>query len=251
LNLRPLPILRALVVVLVIGILVVAGALLSALLSGGRAATPRTEGERAVMAAEEAVKADPNDGTARIKLAAAYLAQGSASAARNQAEIAVRLQPTEPGPYYVLGLAQAKGGALDEAVVSLKKAAGMQGQQAAFYQDVYVSLARTYEQTGDTKMALEAMGKAIDQGPENVPLLVERAKMLERGGKWYEAAVDYGYALLYTPDYADAVAGLDRIKGGHAEEYKKAVAFIEKETAGDAGAGMQNPFESTTTTGTK
>ena len=146
--------LKILVTVLVIGTLVVSAALLRFVFAGGKG-TPRTELERAVVAAEEAVKASPNDPDARIKLAAAYYEQGGTAAAAKQAEIAVRLEPKVPDPYYMLGIAQAKLGKTQEAIANMNKAITLPGQTAAFYEDVYVQLAHALEKAGDKKAALD------------------------------------------------------------------------------------------------
>ena len=110
--------LKILIGVLVVGALLVSAALLRFVFAGGKSTTPRTELERAVVAAEQAVSADPNDPDARIKLAAAYYEQGSASAALKQAEVAARLEPQKPDPYYMLGIAQAKLGKTQEAIAN-------------------------------------------------------------------------------------------------------------------------------------
>ena len=102
-HMRPQRILQIVTVVLIVGIVVVAGALLRFVFAGGRTDAPRTELERAVVEAEQAVKANPDDPTARVKLAAAYLEQGSGGLALTQARFAVRLQPSDPSPYYVSG----------------------------------------------------------------------------------------------------------------------------------------------------
>lgn len=235
---RILPLLRlAIVVVAVLIVVALALILRDGVFKGGVTQTPRTELERATVAAEEAVKANPNDGTARIKLAAAYLETGATGQAITQAKIAVRLEPKQPDPYYMLGLAEARAGDNKNAIADLTKAVGMKGQQAQFYQDAYVTLAKVQEGAGDRKAALTTLGKAIDYGPENTPILLERAKMYERDSKWYEAAVDYAWALTYVPNDSTARDSLERIKKAHAKEYAKAVAAVSSQQ--DATPGMQ------------
>jgi Flp pilus assembly protein TadD len=230
--------LRILVWVLVIGVLIIAGALLRFVFQGGKAQTPRTELERAVVAAEEAVNGNPNDATARVKLAAAYLEEGSAKAALQQAQYAVRLEPAKPEPYYILGLAQLANNDYKGAVASLTKAANTQGQTADFYGDVYVQLSRAQEKAGDSKSAVDTLGRAIGNEPENAILMVGRAQLYERLKQWYLAASDYYWALHYSPDYQPAVAGLNALTKAHPAEVAKAKAQFAKDSKDDQLPGV-------------
>jgi tetratricopeptide (TPR) repeat protein len=238
---RMLPLLRlAIVVMAVLIVVALAFILRDGVFRGGLGAnqTPRTELERATVSAEEAVKANPNDGTARIKLAAAYLETGATGQALAQAKIAVRLEPKAADPYYMLGLAEAKAGDNKNAIIHLTQAVDTKGQQAQFYQDANVTLARVQEAVGDRKTALVTLGKAIDFGPENTPLLLERASMFERDNKWYLAGIDYAWALTYVPNDSAARTALERIKKDHPKEYAKAVAYVASEV--EARPGMNN-----------
>ncbi len=123
---RALALLRVLIAVLMVGIVVVGAAITRQLIIGSSGA-PRTELERAVMAAEEAVRSNPNDANARIKLAAAYLEQGSAASAIKQAKEALRLSPKEATAFYILGLAESKTGDVDAAIRDLKTASTTKG----------------------------------------------------------------------------------------------------------------------------
>jgi len=239
LSSRVLPLLRLLIVVLVVGIVVMVGALLRYAITNS-SNTPRTEAERAIVAAEESVRINPNDPTARIKLAAAYLEQGATSKSLEQARIAVRLSPTDPSPYYVLGLAENEARQYDEAIANLTKATSMEGQLAGFYQDAYFALAHAQEAKGNVTAALTSMDQAIANGPSNTPLLVERAQMFERAKMYYDAAVDYAWALRYVPDYSQAREALDKIKQDHPKDYKRAVDRVANMMAGTKPAGSDD-----------
>lgn len=210
-------VLRLLTVVLVIGIVAVLFFLVRYFIDTERA--PRTELERAVYAAEAAVRATPDSAAARIKLAAAYLESGAVGSAREQAEIAVRLAPSDPAAYYMLGLVQSKQGKTAEAIKSYEKAVSLQGQLAAFYQDAYAALARAYSSEGNQDKALEAINKSLDYGPENALLLVERAKIFEKQKKWADALYDYYQALSFG--YKEAMTDVDRITKDHPEALKE------------------------------
>ena len=224
--------LRAIVVVAIVGIVVLAGSLVQFLLSGGPADTPRTSAERAILSAEEAVRANPDDPVARVRLAAAYLEQGSAGQAIEQAQIALRIEPDDPSAYFVLGAAHAAQGELDLATQNLTRATQTEGQFAPFYQEVLIVLARVQEENGDREAALDSLEQALGYGPENATLLVERAQMLERAEQWFEAAFDYAWAVQFVPDYEEALEGLSRIESTHPEEYQEAVDLVEQTAAG-------------------
>jgi tetratricopeptide (TPR) repeat protein len=208
----------------VVGILIIGGLFVRYLIVSGGEQTPRTELERAIVAAEEAVRANPENSNARIKLAAAYLESGAVSAAIEQAQIATRLAPTDPSGFYVLGLAYAKQGDDAKTVVTLTKAANMEGQLAGFYQDVWAALAKAYERDDQDEKAIEAMNKALNFGPENSILLAERGSIYEGQKKWADALYDYAQAAQYSPDYEPAVSAVKRISSEHPE----AVAEVQK-----------------------
>ena len=231
---RSLPYLKALIVVLAAGLVLVTGALVRFIViqGGPRAGAPRTELERAVFAAAEAVKANPDDPTARVKLAAAYLEQDRVDAALEQARIAVRMAPGDPGGYYALGLAQSRAGDLDEAAKSLKKAATTEGQVASFYQDAFTALAAVQERAGDTTEAIRSLTRGIQKGPENALLLYARGRLHEATGSWLFALDDYSAALAFVPTYKEARDGYERVAKAHPDAVKQ----LEK-----AGSTGKNP----------
>jgi len=220
--LRSVGVLRWVIIALVVGIIAMTGLVVFRLVSTDRS-TPRTEMDRAVFAAEEAVKANPKDPTARVKLAAAYLERGNVSGAREQADNAVRLAPDDPAAYYVLGLAEHRDGDLAEAEKHLTKAADTTGQTAPFYQDVWAAIARVREDGGSRSSAVQAMSKALTFGPENVLLLFEQGQLYERAQDWTNAMDDYLAALSYSPDYEPAKTALEGLMKAHPAEYKKLI----------------------------
>jgi tetratricopeptide (TPR) repeat protein len=214
---RAVPLLKAIIVVLAVVLVLIAAAVVRQLVVGSTAGVPRSELERGALSAEEAVKADPNDAAARVKLAAAYLEEHANAAALEQAKIAVRLAPQDPSGYYVLGLAKDASGDPKGALDALRTAATTTGQLAGFYQDAYTALARVQEELGDRKGALVSMGQAIDNGPENAVLLLTRGQMYERDKQYVNALDDYSSALQYVPDYPEARAAFDRLSRAHPE----------------------------------
>ena len=234
---RLMPVMRIVTIVLVIAIGIVLFLTLRHLFTNDR--TPRTQLERAVYAAEDAVRATPEDAAARIKLAAAYLEAGSLVYAREQAEIAVRLAPADPAAYYILGLVQARQGDNGAAIESYLRAVGMEGQMAAFYQDVWTALSVAYEREGDTESALDAVNRALSYGPENALLVTRRAEIYEHDESWAEALYDYYLATRFVPDHAPALEGIERLSRDHPD--------IAAEVRARVDADFTGGMESTTT----
>jgi tetratricopeptide (TPR) repeat protein len=239
LSSRTLSLLRLLIVVLAVGIVLLGGALLRFVLLQDTSvpSTPRTAAERAIVDAQAAVKADPSDANSRIKLAAALLEIGDSAGAMDQARVAVRLKPSDPSVYYILGLAELKAGRNTEAVTHLTKAVKTTGQQAGFYQDAYVALALSQQATGDAKSALSSMNEAVRNGPSNALLYITRAQMYEKSQRWFDAAFDYALALQYTPDLSEARTALDKIRKDHPTEYNQAITAASKFFSTQAPAG--------------
>jgi tetratricopeptide (TPR) repeat protein len=216
---RTAGIVRAVQLVAILGIVVLLGAIGYQLL-GRDFSTPRNELERAQFAAEEAVRANPEDPSARVKLAAAYLESKSPAAALEQAEIAIRLRPDDPTGYYIKGMTLNALGRSDEGIEALTKAAETKGQLAPFYQDVWVALSRAQEAEGLDEEALFSMSRALNFGPENVVLLYERGALYERLENWEFALEDYAAALEYVPNYGPALAAFTRVKDAHPDIFK-------------------------------
>lgn len=209
--------LRVITIVLAVAIVGMVALFVRYLTMGWEGSTPTTELERAVIAAEAAVKADPESAPARVKLAAAYLENNAVSAAREQAQTAIKLAPQDPSGYYVLGLIESKAGNTAAALKQLGVAANTQGQIAGFYQDVWRATASVHSRSGDTSEAIAAMGRALDYGPENAELFVARAALYEQEKRWADALYDYTQATLFVPDFEPALEAARTIAADHPE----------------------------------
>lgn len=230
--------LKVFIAVMVVGIAGFAIALARYAMTGA-SGTPRTELERAVVAAEQAVRANPQDHASRVKLAAAYLERGDVSAAIEQATTSVRLDPKDPSGYYVLGLAETKRRDAPSAIKHLQKAVGTKGQLAQFYQDAHMALARAYEQNGQGKDAIAAMSRALDSGPENVIILYERGKLYERQQNWKSAMEDYAVALEYVPNYDPARTAFEALKKTHPDVFQQLQRYYNETTTGAVPSGKK------------
>lgn len=230
-------VLKVVTIVLIVAVVGLGVLMVQYLITNAGNVTPRTELERAVVSAEEAVRANPENSDARIKLAAAYLENGALSAAREQAKIAVRLKPKDPSGFYILGLVEAKDGNDKEAIKQFTTAVDTKGQLAGFYLDVYRAMAAAYDRSNDSSKAIDAMNKAINYGPENAELLYARGKLYEGKKQWVDALYDYVSAMQYVPDYTEAVTAAKALAKAHPEAVKEMQKrFDEKAPAAISGS---------------
>ena len=169
----------------------------------------------------------------------------------SQSRIAIRLKPTDPSPYYVLGLSEVKAGQRKQAIADFTKSVNMTGQLAPFYQDVYTALSDAQLADGNLKGAITSLEHAVSNGADNAPLLVKLGQLYERNNDPYDAAEQYAWGLAYLPGQADATNGLARIKAAHPKEYAKAIADVSAVTSQNAPAGEQHKSLVPTSTKTK
>jgi superkiller protein 3 len=212
--------LKAIVAILVIAVVGTGGAILRHVAFDKKDTTPRTESERALLLAVQAVKADPNDSRARIKLAAVYLDIGRINAAVSEAQIATRLAPDDAEAFYIFGLANKEKGNLTEASKTLEKAAKMDGKLAPFYQTCWAELARIYLTQEKYKQAIKAYDAALGFGPESAPLLYEMGRAYEQSGDNAKAIIYFEEALQFVPDYKEAQDALAKVKKENASAAK-------------------------------
>lgn len=211
-SLDALTVIRGLIYAVVAAIIFVTILLAYSFMNQTKNKTPRTEAERAIIVAETAVKADPNDPKARANLAAAYLAAGRFSDAIRQAEYAIKLNPDEGTGYLVLGVAQRELGRYDEAIKNIERAIKDENKTADWYVKAWIELAVTYEKKGDLKKAKEALDGAIGFFPEAANLYYERARITEKLGNYYGALLDYQAVLEFDPENKDAREAINRIR---------------------------------------
>lgn len=207
-----LAILRGAIVVVTIAVVALGVLVVRAAVQRATDTTPRTEAERAVLVAENAVKSDPNDPRARANLAAAYLAAGRYSDASKQAEYAIRLNPDEGTGYLVAGIAARELGRYDEAITMIKRALEDQSKTADWYVKAYAELARTYAKADRLEDAKEALDGAIGYFPEGADLYYERALVTEKLGDYKNAILDYKAVLEFDPENSAAKDAIKRLE---------------------------------------
>jgi len=204
--------LKAIIFVLIMAVLATGAAIVRYTIFDNKLSAPRTEAEKSLQLAVQAVKTNPNDARARIKLAAAYLEVGRVNAALSEAKIAAKLDPDDAEAFLVFGLANKEKGNFDEAVKNLEKAAKMDGKLGYFYQSCWLELAKIHMDQKKYKAAVRAYDAALGYGPESASILYDIAKAYELSGDTTSAAAYYKEVLEFVPDYEDALKSLERLK---------------------------------------
>jgi tetratricopeptide (TPR) repeat protein len=164
--------------------------LLGLCLRGGR---PREEAERALL---RAVELDPTLAAAREELVALYTASGRPRQAIEQLEALSALEPTRPERLVNVGLAYARLGRQDAAVLTLGRAAERHPDSAI----VYTALGRVWLETAEGHDDRVALNKAVEA----------LASVADRPDATSEALTLYGRALFLSGSNAAAERVLRR-----------------------------------------
>jgi arylsulfatase A-like enzyme/Flp pilus assembly protein TadD len=90
---------------------------------------------------------------------------------------------------------------------------------------------------GDSDLALEALGAALDRDPNNVAVLTERARLFLRTGRLEEARRDFDRSLSLDPESATIFLGLAQVEI-QAKNFGKALELAE------IGSTKRGAFES-------
>lgn len=192
-----------LISILVIGLLVIRAAL-------QKPAVPRTAAELGIMDGKAAVKADPKNVEARLTLAAAYAGVGRYGDATKTLKVALKLDPKNVKAHYMLGVVYKDQDQPDKAIVSLKKAGGIEGELGNVYNDIYYELGKVYVQKGSYKRAITAFLKAKEYATP-LYLLRELAMAYEKVDAVEDAKLEYLNILERDIENAEALKDLRRL----------------------------------------
>jgi len=157
-----------------------------------------------------------------------------AAANRPSAEQRRQEQIDQAARLYRLGRGQTAEGRYHDAVQTLRQAVKLD-PQAEHYALLAECLARNPHWL---KEAVEAYQAAVERSPHDPRLRAELALVLERAGSLPRAEEMYTSALSLDPEFADALAGLTRLRGRHPEPestagpWERALAFVRRWLAG-------------------
>lgn len=142
----------------------------------------------AIVTAEQAVAADPDDPELLVRLGWAYFQARRLGDAIVTVQRAIGLDPSDAGAYQLLGRAYLDDGQVEHALEAFHRSIDLEPT----FVEPYVSLGVLYSwQIEDYPAALDAFGKALELAPEH---------------PWARAQLGYTYACIGRPD--DAMASL-------------------------------------------
>lgn len=200
--------------ILAIQIIVVAALLflISNIIFRGSSNTPRTSLERKYYDALDAVKLDPTNPKARLKLAMVYMESGSYNQAIKELNYAVQLDPKDPEIYYGIGIASHKIRNLDKATKALNRAVNLKGTFGEVYREAYYELGEIYYEKKKYEESIKAFEKARLQGSEYPYVLIALAKAYEKAGYIDKAITEYKDAVRYNPKDRKTSLEIERLE---------------------------------------
>lgn len=199
---------RSLIAILLISILVIGLLVIRAAFQ--KPTVPRTVAELGIMDGKAAVKADPKSVEARLTLGAAYAGVGRYGDATKTLKVALKLDPKNVKVHYMLGVVYKDQDQLDKAIVSLKKAGGIEGELGDVYNDIYYELGKVYVEKGSYKRAITAFSKAKEYATP-LYLLRELAMAYEKVDEVEDAKLEYLNILERDIENTEALKDLRRL----------------------------------------
>jgi len=178
--------------------------------------------DKALTAASEAVRLDPDDAQARFTLASVYRRSGRADDAIRELEAAIRLQPSNDDAFRELGNVLAAKGRLDDAVVQFRKAIAIRPQfwgnhqalglaylNAARYPDAAQAFSDVIRVQPDSSWGYQALGTAYQGMGRSAEALAnyEKANAIAPTA---QAFSNMGTLLHAAGRHADAVRAYER-----------------------------------------
>lgn len=197
--------LAALVLVLLLAVVGLGGYVIRGLVSGqSRAATPQ---QLDVSTSAERVKKNPNDPQTHLALGYAYEVAGQYSKALAEYDAVLKLDPRNSAAFYNKGVVYLKLGQSKNAEQSWWQVLSVDKTQALAAK----ALGEYYAGKNQYKSLLVAVEPAADAHPEMADLQYLAGLGNEHIGKRDLAIQRYQLALKYSPDMAEALAGLKRL----------------------------------------
>lgn len=155
----------------------------------------------------EVVTWDPYSPPFRFELADVLTALGSTNEALQQLQEICRLQPKSADAQFKLGLALADAQQIQPAIAAFRQTVKLDPENTmAWYNIGLASIA-----IGQVEESLTALDRAAALSPNDPQIPYERARTLERAGRFNEARADAQKALKLQPEFRPALDLLERI----------------------------------------
>ena len=153
--------------------------------------------EKALHAAQEAVRLDPRLAEAHFALGSVYSATGRTADATSELKRALELEPNSDEGYRRLGSALLAAGRKNEAIAAYQTAIRL----SPYYPDNYQVLGDAYLDRGENEKALDAYRRVTELEPGKAAGYEGMGGVHFREGKWTESLPEFQKALELHPDY--------------------------------------------------
>ena len=181
--------------------------------------------EKALHAAQEAVRLGPRLAEAHFALGSVYLATGRAHDAVSQLRRALDFEPNSDEGYRRLGSAYLAARQKDDAIAAYQKAIRL----SPYYPDNYQVLGDAYLDLGKNEKALDAYRQVTKLEPDTAAGYEGMGGVYFREGRWTESIPQFQRALDLQPDYITySDLGLAYF---YLKRYEEATRMFEKAVA--------------------
>ena len=185
--------------------------------------------EKALHAAQEAVRLGPRLAEAHFALGSVYLATGRAHNAVSQLKRALDFEPNSDEGYRRLGSAYLAARQKDDAISAYQTAIRL----SPYYPDNYQVLGDAYLDLGENEKALGAYRRVTELEPDRAAGYEGMGGVYFREGKWAESIPEFQKALDLQPDYITySDVGLAYF---YLKRYEEATRMFEKAVALNPG----------------
>ena len=150
----------------------------------------------------KAIRIDPTQAEAHLKLARAFSKIGDRSNYLEHIYLAYNLNPDlgSADDHFLLGETLSKEGSRNRAIFCYKQAIKLQPH----FTEAYEGLGRVLEETGKHDKAIDCYQGAIRQNPQNADLYLRLGTLLEKQNSWDSAVKTYRKVLELQPKNFDA-----------------------------------------------
>lgn len=173
-----------------------------------RQPAPRTAVEKEIVFWETSVKRQANNAEAHYNLGLAYLSGGEPEKAKDEFEIALKLDKKFYQANLGLALVHKQEKRIPAAIKELKKVI----ERVPTHIEANYQLGIIYQDQKEYDKAIKAFKDVLDINPENSDVHYVLGLTYEEQGKKSRAKKEYEEALRFVPNHELATEGLERLK---------------------------------------
>jgi tetratricopeptide (TPR) repeat protein len=206
--------------------------------------------DRAITTAEAAVKEAPNDVSARLELASAYIQAGRTDEALGQFEEITTAQPTNRTALLGAGSILFESGDLKGAKAKYEQVVKLSGGQEFSSADpqleqAYYFLGATNLGLSDVPGAVKSLESALAIDKTDADAWYSLGEAQSRSGDYKKAAASYSQALVFVPSgWCEPYVGLEnaftQLKDNDGVTYSKGMALVCQGKGSEGAAALSS-----------